>query len=199
MIGIEYIAGVDEAGCGPLAGPVIAAAVILDPMRLIEGLADSKKLTEKRREVLALLIKEQSFAWAIGRAEATEIDQLNILQARLLAMKRAVEGLHQLPTLALIDGNFCPQLACETRAIVGGDQTESAISAASILAKVTRDNEMLAMEQLYPGYGFGQHKGYPTKSHLLALQTLGVSPIHRRTFSPVKKCLVLLRTDYTQV
>lgn len=186
----EYIAGVDEAGCGPLAGPVIAAAVILNPAKPIAGLADSKKLTAKRREALALLIQEHALAWAIGRAEVAEIDQLNILRARLKAMQRAVTALSQPPTLALIDGNFCPDLVCEARAIIGGDQTEPAICAASILAKVSRDQEMLDMEQIYPGYGFAQHKGYPTKAHLLALQNLGVSPIHRLSFGPVKKCLV---------
>jgi ribonuclease HII len=185
-----FIAGVDEAGCGPLAGPVIAAAVILDPANPIEGLNDSKKLSEKRREALVPLIKEKALAWAVARAESYEIDELNILQARLLAMKRAVEALSIAPQLALIDGNFCPQLHCEARAIVGGDMSEPAISAASILAKVARDQEMLEMEVLYPGYGFAQHKGYPTKIHLQALQTLGVSPIHRRSFAPVQKLAV---------
>ncbi|MDF2867978.1 MAG: ribonuclease [Gammaproteobacteria bacterium] len=190
MIHFEYIAGVDEAGCGPLAGPVIAAAVILDPTNPVLGLTDSKKLSEKRREALVPIIKQQALAWAIARAEVHEIDALNILQARLLAMKRAVEALIIIPELALIDGNFCPQLSCNTRAIVGGDLSEPAISAASILAKVSRDQEMLAMEALYPGYGFAQHKGYPTKTHIMALQALGVSPIHRRSFAPVQKQIV---------
>ena len=190
MIHFEYIAGVDEAGCGPLAGPVIAAAVILDPANPVLGLTDSKKLSEKRREALVPIIKQQALAWAIARAEVHEIDALNILQARLLAMKRAVEALIIIPELALIDGNFCPQLSCNTRAIVGGDLSEPAISAASILAKVSRDQEMLAMEALYPGYGFAQHKGYPTKTHIMALQALGVSPIHRRSFAPVQKQIV---------
>ena len=185
------IVGVDEAGCGPLAGPVIAAAVILDQANPIHGLNDSKKLSEKRREALVPLIQQNVLAWAIARAEAHEIDELNILQARLLAMKRAVESLTITPQLALIDGNFCPQLACETRAIIGGDMSEPAISAASILAKVARDQEMLEMDTLYPGYGFAQHKGYPTKSHLLALQRLGVSPIHRLSFAPVRKLMVV--------
>lgn len=185
-----FVAGVDEAGCGPLAGPVIAAAVILDPANPIEGLNDSKKLSEKRREALVSLIKEKALAWTIARAESHEIDELNILQARLLAMKRAVEALSIAPQLALIDGNFCPPLRCEARAIVGGDRSEPAISAASILAKVARDQEMLTMEVLYPGYGFAQHKGYPTKVHLQALQALGISPIHRRSFAPVRKLVV---------
>ena len=189
MITFKYTAGVDEAGCGPLAGPVIAAAVILDPANAILGLTDSKKLSEKRREALVPIIKQQALAWAIARAEVHEIDELNILQARLLAMQRAVEALAVKPTLALIDGNFCPQLSCASQAIVGGDMTEPAISAASILAKVARDQEMLAMEVLYPGYGFAKHKGYPTKVHMMALQTLGVSPIHRRSFAPVRKLI----------
>lgn len=183
------MAGVDEAGCGPLAGPVIAAAVILDPVKPITGLTDSKKLSEKRRDALAPMIKQQALAWAIARAEVKEIDELNILQARLLAMKRAVDSLKLQPQLALIDGNFCPQLICEARPIIGGDMIEPAISAASILAKVARDEEMLAMEALYPGYGFAKHKGYPTKSHLIALQNLGVSPIHRRSFAPVRRVM----------
>lgn len=189
MINFKYIAGVDEAGCGPLAGPVIAAAVILDPANAISDLTDSKKLSEKRREALFPIIKQRALAWAIARAEVHEIDELNILQARLLAMKRAVEALAIKPELALIDGNFCPQLSCASKAIVGGDMTEPAISAASILAKVARDREMLAMEGLYPGYGFAKHKGYPTKTHIMALQTLGVSPIHRRSFAPVRNLI----------
>jgi ribonuclease HII len=186
---VDIIAGVDEAGCGPLAGPVIAAAVILDPAKPIAGLQDSKKLSAKRREMLASLIQQQALAWALGRAEPAEIDSLNILQARLLAMQRAVEGLGLIPTLALIDGNFCPRLACKMQAIIGGDAIEPVISAASILAKVTRDREMLAMDAIYPGYGFAKHKGYPTKPHILALQTLGISPIHRLSYAPVKLLL----------
>lgn len=157
-----FIAGVDEAGCGPLAGPVIAAAVILDPNKPIQGLADSKKLSEKRRLALVPIIKQQALAFAISRAEVEEIDTLNILQARLLAMKRAVEALAIFPELALIDGNFCPEVMCKTQAIVGGDSTIMAISAASILAKVTRDEKMQSLEAIYPGYGFAKHKDYPT-------------------------------------
>lgn len=183
----QLIAGVDEVGRGPLAGPVVAAAVILDPKRPIEGLADSKALSEKRREELAVLIREQALAWALGRAENEEIDQINILQASLLAMRRAVLALRPGPEFALVDGNRCPDLPCPADAIIKGDATVAVISAASILAKVSRDREMITMDQQYPGYGFASHKGYPTKAHLLALSTLGVTPIHRRSFGPVKK------------
>ncbi len=185
------VAGVDEVGRGPLAGPVVAAAVILDPEKPIDGLADSKKLTEKRRESLALEIKEKALAWSICRAEVEEIDQINILQASLLAMKRSVESLSYQPELALIDGNHCPELDCAMEAIFKGDSKEPAISAASILAKVARDNEMVEMEEKYPGYGFAKHKGYPTKQHQQALLTLGVTDIHRRSFGPVHKALSL--------
>ncbi len=185
----SYIAGVDEVGRGPLAGPVVTAAVILDPRRPIMGLADSKKLTEKRRESLAVIIKQHALSWAIGRAEPEEIDQLNILQATLLAMKRAVEGLGVLPTHALIDGNQAPNLMCPVTTIIKGDQTEPAISAASIIAKVSRDKEMILMEEYFPGYGFAQHKGYPTKMHQDALMKLGVTVIHRRSFKPVKQAI----------
>jgi ribonuclease HII len=178
-------AGVDEAGRGPLAGAVIAAAVILDPEKPIAGLADSKKLTEVARELLFPLIQEHALAWAIGRAEASEIDEINILQASLLAMQRAVNALKIFPQLALIDGNRSPVLSCETRAIIGGDNLEPAISAASILAKVTRDREMVLLDKEYPHYGFAKHKGYPTKDHLAALEKHGVCAIHRRTYAPV--------------
>lgn len=184
------VAGVDEVGRGPLAGPVVTAAVILDPDNMIEGLADSKKLSEKRREQLEPLIKRHALAWALGRAEPDEIDQLNILQASLLAMKRAVEALTISPHHALIDGIHAPQLACPTTTIIKGDQSEPAIAAASILAKVARDREMVAMEEIYPGYGFAKHKGYPTKQHQQALIELGVTPIHRRSFSPVQLALL---------
>lgn len=187
---ILYLAGVDEVGRGPLAGPVIAAAVILDPERPIKGLKDSKKLSEKRREQLAEVIREHALAWAIGRAEVDEIDRLNILQASLLAMRRAVEGLPLRAEHALVDGNRCPELSCSVEAIVGGDNTVSVISAASILAKVVRDREMVELDQVYPGYGLAKHKGYPTKLHLEALKDLGVTEIHRRSFGPVKKLLV---------
>lgn len=185
----QYVAGVDEVGRGPLAGPVVAAAVILDPEQPIDGLADSKALSESRREILAVQIRERAIAWAIGRAENEEIDQINILQASLLAMRRAVLGLRPSPEYALIDGNRCPALPCPAEAIVKGDATVAAISAASILAKVSRDREMVALDTTYPGYGFASHKGYPTRVHLDALATLGITPIHRRSFGPVKKYL----------
>ena len=183
-------AGVDEAGRGPLAGPVMAAAVILDPTRPVNGLADSKKLSESRRTVLELEIKEKALAWAVARAEVEEIDTLNILHASMLAMRRAVSALVPVPLLALIDGNRCPSpLPCRAEAIVKGDQTVPAISAASILAKVARDRDLLVLEDLYPGYGFAKHKGYPTKEHVAALVKLGVTPIHRRSFDPVRRML----------
>lgn len=185
----RLVAGVDEAGRGPLAGPVIAAAVILDPARPIDGLADSKILSEKRREKLAIEIQQYALAWQVGRAEVEEIDRINVLQASLLAMQRAVQGLTIQPQLALIDGNRCPLLECETLAIIKGDVTEAVISAASIIAKVTRDREMHALDKQYPGYGFAQHKGYPSKQHLQALHSLGVCPHHRVTYAPVKRVL----------
>lgn len=190
MSELILIAGVDEVGRGPLAGPVVAAAVILHPDRPVVGLADSKKLSEKRREQLAQEIKENALCWALGRAEVEEIDRLNILHASLLAMKRAVEALAPAPVHALIDGNRCPDLACSAEAIVGGDASEPSISAASILAKVARDQEMVQLDEHYPGYGLAKHKGYPTKLHVEALREIGVSPIHRRSFGPVKKLLV---------
>ncbi len=184
-----YLAGVDEVGRGPLAGPVVAAAVILDPDRPIEGLADSKKISEKRRELLDRVIRESALAWALGRAEVEEIDRLNILNASLLAMRRAVQGLSLLPDHALVDGNRCPEVPCSVEAVVGGDSTVPAISAASIIAKVARDREMVELDRRYPGYGLAKHKGYPTKAHIEALQKLGVSDIHRRSFGPVKRVL----------
>ncbi len=185
----ERVAGVDEVGRGPLAGPVVAAAVILDPNRPIEGLVDSKKISEKKRERLALEIREKALAWALGRAEVEEIDSINILQASLLAMKRAVAQLQPAPDRALIDGNRCPELDCPAEAIIGGDATVAAISAASIIAKVARDQEMVELDAHYPGYGLARHKGYPTKMHIEALQVHGVSCIHRRSFGPVKKLI----------
>lgn len=180
------IAGVDEAGRGPLCGPVYAAAVILDPARPIDGLNDSKKLSEKKREALAPLIRERALAWAVGIATVEEIDRLNILHATMLAMRRAVEGLSVAPDQVLIDGNRVPPgLAVPARAIVGGDASEAAISAASILAKTGRDHEMMALAVLYPQYGIAKHKGYPTAEHLAALRMHGPSPIHRRSFAPV--------------
>lgn len=180
------ICGVDEAGRGPLAGAVYAAAVILDQERPIQGLADSKKLSEKKRERLAAEIRERALAWAVAYADAAEIDCINILQASLLAMRRAVEGLAITPSEALIDGLHCPKLAIPCRAIVKGDSSVAEISAASILAKTARDEEMLRLHQLYPQYGFDRHKGYPTAMHLEALRQYGASEIHRKSFAPVK-------------
>ena len=184
----HIIAGVDEVGRGPLAGDVVAAAVILsDPAPA--GVTDSKALTAKRRECLADVIRKEAISWALGRASVAEIDELNILEASLLAMRRAVEGLSVVPTLVLVDGNRLPRWSFESRAIVKGDLREPAIGAASILAKVQRDGEMQALHDQYPGYGFDQHKGYPTRAHLAALERLGVTPIHRRSFAPVKRLL----------
>ncbi len=183
---IRYVAGVDEAGRGPLAGPVVAAAVILDETRPIVGLADSKVLTPAKREELATLIRERALAWAVAEAQVEEIDRLNILQATLLAMQRAVAGLRLTPGLVLVDGNQLPAIEYEARAIVKGDATVPAISAASILAKVARDGTMNTLEQECPGYGFARHKGYPTRDHIAALERLGVSRHHRRSFSPVR-------------
>jgi len=187
--GTIFVAGVDEVGRGPLAGPVVAAAVILDPARPIEGLADSKKLSAKRREELAEIIKEQALSWALGRAEVEEIDRLNILQASLLAMQRAVAALQPQAEFALIDGNRCPALTCPAEAVIKGDERIPVISAASVIAKVARDREMVELEREYPGYGLAKHKGYPTKAHLESLQRLGVTVIHRRSFAPVRKIL----------
>lgn len=180
------VAGVDEAGRGPLAGPVVAAAVILDPARPITGLADSKALSPERRFQLASVIRGHALAWAVAAASVEEIETLNILHASLLAMERAVAGLSPSPRRALVDGNRAPRLACEVRTIVRGDASEPAISAASILAKVERDRMMIALDTRYPGYGFARHKGYPTAAHLAALDALGVSPVHRRGFAPVR-------------
>ncbi|MFK5736484.1 ribonuclease HII [Pseudomonas urmiensis] len=182
----ELVAGVDEVGRGPLCGAVVTAAVILDPKRPILGLNDSKKLTEAKREALFDEICEKALAFCIARAEVEEIDRLNILQATMLAMQRAVEGLSITPKLALIDGNRCPKLAVPAAPVVQGDGQVPAIAAASILAKVTRDREMSAFELIYPGYGMGGHKGYPTPVHLEALARLGPTPIHRRSFAPVR-------------
>ena len=186
---IKHITGVDEVGRGPLAGPVVAAAVILDPDKPIAGLADSKAISEKKRILLDEQIRSSALAWAIGRAEVEEIDQINILQASLLAMRRAVLSLRPQADHALVDGNRCPDLPCSCEAIIKGDQSVEVISAASIIAKVYRDNEMVEMDNLYPGYGFLSHKGYPTKKHIAALEQLGITPIHRRSYGPVKKLL----------
>ena len=182
----ELVAGVDEVGRGPLCGAVVTAAVILDPNRPILGLNDSKKLTEARREKLYDEICEKALSWHIARAEVEEIDELNILHATMLAMQRAVEGLHITPKMAMIDGNRCPKLTMPSEAVVKGDSKVPAIAAASILAKVSRDREMAALELIYPGYGIGGHKGYPTPVHLEALARLGPTPIHRRSFAPVR-------------
>lgn len=183
------ICGVDEAGRGPLAGPVFAAAVILDSDRPIPGLADSKKLTAQRRERLAGEIRQHALAWSVDSATVEEIDRLNILQASLLAMSRAVDGLNLRPELALVDGNRCPALKCPVQAVVRGDATVPAISAASILAKTARDALMGELDLLYPGYGLARHKGYPTAEHLAALRRHGVADIYRRSFAPVRALL----------
>ena len=185
----RLICGTDEAGRGPLAGPVCAAAVILHPRHPIPGLADSKKLSEKKRDTLAGLIRSNAMAWAIGWASEEEIDRLNILRASLLAMKRAIEGLSVQPDEVLVDGIHCPDVPHKIRAVIGGDATVAAISAASILAKTARDAVMLGLHDVYPGYGFDRHKGYPTKAHLAAMARLGVLPIHRKSFAPVRRLL----------
>lgn len=188
---LVHLCGVDEAGRGPLAGSVFAAAVILDPARPIEGLADSKKLSEKKRNDITLLIKERALAWSIAQASVAEIDMINILQASLLAMKRAIEGLSLVPHEVLVDGLHCPKIPFPSRAIVQGDDSVPAISAASILAKTARDADMLRLHALYPLYGFDRHKGYPVPEHLHALTLHGVSPEHRRSFAPVRERLAL--------
>jgi ribonuclease HII len=186
----ELVVGLDEAGRGPLAGPVIAAAVVLPPGRtVINGLTDSKLLAPDRRELLAGRIEARALAWAVGRAEVEEIDRLNILWASLLAMERAFDALGCLPARALVDGDRCPRLRCAAEAVVGGDASVRCISAASILAKVARDREMAELDVRYPGYGFARHKGYGTRAHLEALRRLGASPVHRRSFAPVRALL----------
>ena len=185
----EVICGVDEAGRGPLAGPVFAAAVILDPAKPIAGLRDSKKLSPIRRDELALIIQRDALAWSVAQCSAAEIDALNILQATMLAMRRAIEGLSVAPTLALIDGNRCPVAAIRTEAIVKGDDKVIEISAASILAKTARDALLLEMHARYPQYAFDQHKGYPTALHLARLKEHGVTPEHRRSYAPVRELL----------
>ncbi len=182
----ELICGVDEAGRGPLAGPVFAAAVILDPQRPIEGLRDSKKLTAARRDELALEIREKALSWAIAESSESEIDDINILQATMLAMRRAILGLQRRPTLALIDGNRCPVVDVRCDAIIQGDDRVVEISAASILAKTARDAALMRLHAQYPHYAFDQHKGYPTALHLARLRLHGVSPVHRKTYAPVR-------------
>ncbi|WND41187.1 ribonuclease HII [Pasteurella multocida] len=187
--GVELIAGVDEVGRGPLVGAVVTAAVILDPHQPILGLNDSKKLSEKKRLLLAEEIKQKALAWSLGRAETEEIDQLNILHATMLAMKRAVENLKIQPHFVLVDGNRVPELMIPAQAIVKGDGLVAEISAASILAKVARDQEMAELDKRYPEYAFAQHKGYPTALHLAKLAELGPLAQHRRSFAPVRKLL----------
>jgi ribonuclease HII len=186
MIGL-LIAGIDEAGRGPLAGPVVAAAVILDPDRAIAGLSDSKLLTARVRDRLAIEIRSHSLAWAVAEACVAEIDELNILQATLVAMRRAVTALRIAPSEAFVDGNCCPVLPCPVRAIVGGDRDVAAISAASILAKTARDAALIELDRLYPDYGFAHNKGYGTPDHLAALARHGPCPAHRRSFGPVRQ------------
>ncbi len=183
------IAGVDEVGRGPLVGNVVAGAVILDPNKPIDGLTDSKKLSEVKRNYFNQRIKEEALAWAIGFANVSEIDSLNIFHASLLAMQRAVAGLTTQPEHILVDGKHCPEVPCKATAIIKGDLTEPCISAASIIAKVARDDEMYVLHEQYPQYGFAQHKGYPTKAHLNALQAYGPCEHHRRSYKPVQRCL----------
>lgn len=183
------VCGVDEAGRGPLAGPVVAAAVILDPANPIAGLNDSKKLSAKRREALAVEIRAKALAWFVAEASVEEIDRINILQASMLAMQRAVAGLVISPERALIDGNRCPALLCPAEAIIGGDGKVASIAAASILAKTVRDASMLELHRCYPQYGFDRHMGYPTAAHVEALREYGVSPVHRRSYGPVARLL----------
>lgn len=185
----EIVCGVDEAGRGPLAGPVFAAAVILDPARPVDGLRDSKKLSAARRDALATQIRNNALAWSIAQCSETEIDTLNILQATMLAMRRAIDGLSILPTLALIDGNRCPASPVRSEAIVKGDDKVAAISAASILAKTARDAALAILHRQYPHYAFDQHKGYPTALHLERLRIHGVSAVHRRSYAPVRALL----------
>lgn len=192
-VGDEIVCGVDEAGRGPLAGPVFAAAVILDPSRPIDGLRDSKKLTADRREELGILIRENALAWAVAKCSEAEIDRLNILHASMLAMKRAVNALKTVPTLALIDGNRCPVMKIRSIAIIEGDDKVHAISAASILAKTARDAALVKLHRKYPQYGFDQHKGYATELHLEMLRQHGPSPVHRRSYAPVRELLELLQ------
>ena len=185
------VAGVDEVGRGPLVGDVVTAAVILDPARPIAGLADSKKLSDKKREALFDEIRDKALCYAVGRCTPAEIDELNILQATMVAMQRAVAGLEVQPQHVLIDGNRCPALPMSTESVVKGDSKVAAISAASIIAKVTRDREMVALDQQYPDYGFAKHKGYPTKDHMAVLAQLGPTPEHRTSFKPVRRAMGL--------
>ena len=187
---VTFIAGVDEVGRGPLVGDVVTAAVILDPANPIAGLADSKKLTDKKRQALAIEIKQKALCYAIGRCSPTEIDELNILHATMLAMTRAVEGLSTKPEFVFVDGNRLPKLVMPAQAVVKGDSLVAEISAASILAKVARDEEMLELDKRYPQYGFAGHKGYPTKAHFAALEQYGAINEHRKSFKPVQRVLM---------
>jgi ribonuclease HII len=187
---VRLLAGVDEVGRGPLAGDVVAAAVILDPEQPITGLRDSKALSEKRRQLLAVEIRQKALAWSVARASVAEIDEINILQASLLAMRRAVEALTVQPEYVLVDGNRLPRWDYASEPVVKGDSKVAEIAAASILAKVQRDSELVVLDQRYPGYGLARHKGYPTPQHLQALRQLGVTPVHRRTFGPVRELLL---------
>lgn len=196
ILGFTYpdatlIAGVDEVGRGPLCGDVVTAAVILDPNKPIEGLTDSKKLSEKKREALFDIIKQNALAWCVARASVDEIDELNILHATMLAMQRAVSGLNIKPNYVLVDGNRCPNFGIRTQAVVKGDLLVAEISAASILAKVTRDREMVELDKLYPQYGLAKHKGYPTKDHLNAIEQHGVNHLYRKSFAPIKRLLLI--------
>ncbi|MCK8129151.1 ribonuclease HII [Pseudoalteromonas sp. S1610] len=188
---VTLIAGVDEVGRGPLVGDVVTAAVILNPNKPIVGLADSKKLTDKKRQLLATEIKEKALCYAIGRCSPSEIDELNILQATMLAMSRAVEALSTVPEFVFVDGNRLPELAMPAQAVVKGDSLVAEISAASILAKVARDDEMVELDARYPQYGFAGHKGYPTKAHFAALEQYGAIDEHRKSFKPVQRVLAL--------
>ena len=188
---VTLIAGVDEVGRGPLVGDVVTAAVILNPAKPIAGLADSKKLTDKKRQLLAIEIKEKALCYAIGRCSPSEIDELNILQATMLAMSRAVEALSTVPEFVFVDGNRLPKLAMPAQAVVKGDSLVAEISAASILAKVARDDEMIELDARYPQYGFAGHKGYPTKAHFAALEQYGAIAEHRKSFKPVQRILAL--------
>ena len=187
---VTLIAGVDEVGRGPLVGDVVTAAVILNPAKPIAGLADSKKLTDKKRQLLAIEIKEKALCYAIGRCSPSEIDELNILQATMLAMSRAVEALSTVPEFVFVDGNRLPKLAMPAQAVVKGDSLVAEISAASILAKVARDDEMIELDARYPQYGFAGHKGYPTKAHFAALEQYGAIEEHRKSFKPVQRVLM---------
>jgi ribonuclease HII len=192
IVPVGLVCGIDEAGRGPLAGPVVAAAVILDPERPIAGLNDSKKLSEKKRDALAEIIRERALAWAVAEATVEEIDRLNILQATMLAMQRAVAALQVRAESALVDGNRCPRLDIPCEAVVKGDGKIASIAAASILAKTVRDAGMLVLHAQYPQYGFDRHMGYPTAAHFAALEAHGASPVHRRSFGPVARQLSLL-------